>query len=240
MQLRQSGVFAMLSDQEIRSLRSSASKAELTERVDAIRLSITRTFPEKSENRSLLLRALDEKVDEISPLLPDISPRTLAQIEAEIARAITDAELAEKLRQYESMAAQYGDVQLALERGKAKWQEWHDLALRKEQELAQAARRAQLEDEEFKALVEEVAAKGFTESRQVSNYIMVNELGRKYRHISGILELERDGEAWRYHGGFPPHIYARLCEALGLDQKQSDARVAGFKSFNDLSRESRS
>jgi len=230
----------MLSDQETRSLRSSASKAELTERADAIRLSITRTFPEKSVNRGLLLRALDEKVDEISPFLPDISPRTLDQIEAEISRAVTDAELAKKLRQYEPMAAQYGDVQLALERGKAKWQEWQDLALQQGQERVEAARRAHLEDEEFKALVEQVAAKGFTESRHVSNYIMVHKLGRKYRHISGILELERDGDAWRYHGGFPPHIYARLCEALGLSQKPSDARVAGFKSFSDLGREYRS
>ena len=230
----------MLSDQEIRSLRSSASKAELVERADLIRLSITRTFPEKSENRGLLLRALDEKVNEISPSLPDISARTLAEIEAKIARAMTVAELAEKLRQYEVMAARYGDVRLALERGKEKWEEREALARRQEQERVEAVRRAQLEDAEFKALVEEVSAKGFTESRQVSNYIMANKLGRKYRNISGVLELERDGDAWRYHGGFPPHIYARLCEALELGQKPSDARVAGFKSFSDLNRESRS
>jgi hypothetical protein len=230
----------MLSDQEIRSLRSSASKAELTERAGVIRLSITRTFPEKSENRGLLLRALDEKVDEISPSLPDISPRTLAQIEAEIARAMTVADLAEKQGQYEAMAARYGDVRLALERGKEKWEERQALARRQEQERVEAVRRAQLEDAEFEALVDEVSAKGFTESREVSNYIMANKLGRKYRHISGVLELERDGEAWGYHGGFPPHIYARLCEALGLGQKPSDARVAGFRSFSDLNRESRS
>jgi uncharacterized protein YeaC (DUF1315 family) len=230
----------MLSDQEIRSLRSSASKAELIERAGLIRLSITRTFPEKSENRGLLLRALDEKVNEISPSLPDISPRTLAEIEAKIARAMTVVELAEKLRQYEVMAARYGDVRLALERGKEKWEEREALARRQEQERVEAVRRAQLEDAEFKALVEEVSAKGFTESRQVSNYIMANKLGRKYRNISGVLELERGEEAWQYHGGFPPHIYARLCEALELGQKPSDARVAGFKSFSDLNRESRS
>ncbi len=230
----------MLSDQEIRSLRSSASKAELIERAGLIRLSITRTFPEKSENRGLLLRALDEKVNEISPSLPDISPRTLAEIEAKIARAMTVVELAEKLRQYEVMAARYGDVRLALERGKEKWEEREALARRQEQERVEAVRRAQLEDAEFKALVEEVSAKGFTESRQVSNYIIANKPGRKYRNISGVLELERGEEAWQYHGGFPPHIYARLCEALELGQKPSDARVAGFKSFSDLNRESRS
>ena len=229
----------MLSDQEIWSLRSSTSKAELSERADVIRLAITRTFPEKSENRGVLLRALDAKVHEISQSLPDISPRALAQIEAEITRATTVAELAEKERQYEAMAVRYVDVQLALERGKAKWEERQALARLQEQERAEAIRRVQLEDDEFEALVEEVSAKGFTESRQVSNYIMANKLGRKYRHISGVLELERDGDAWRYHGGFPPHIYARLCEALGLVQKSSDARVAGFKSFSDLNLEHR-
>ena len=74
----------------------------------------------------------------------------------------------------------------------------------------------------------------------MSNYIIANKPGRKYRNISGVLELERGEEAWQYHGGFPPHIYARLCEALELGQKPSDARVAGFKSFSDLNRESRS
>ncbi len=230
----------MLSDQEISSLRSSASKAELIERADVIRLSITRTFPEKSQNRALLLRALEDEISEISRSLPDIAPRTLAKIEAEITRAMTGVDLAAMLCQYEAMATRYGDVRLALERGRTKWEERQALARRQEQERAEAVRRAQLEAAEFKALVEEVSAKGFTESRQVSNYIMANKLGRKYRHISGVLELERGEDAWQYHGGFPPHIYARLCEALELGQKPSDARVAGFKSFSDLNRESRS
>lgn len=229
----------MLSDQEVRSLRNSDSKAELIERAEAIRLSITRTFPEKSPNRMLLLQALDEKVDEISRLLPDIASRTLAKIEAEIARSTANADLVEKLRQYEAMAIRYGDVRHALQRGRAKWEERQALARRQEQERAEAVKRAQLEDAEFKALVEEVSAKGFTESKQVSSYIMANKLGRKYRHISGILELERGEDTWQYHGGFPPHIYARLCDALGLGQKPSDARVAGFKAFSDLNHECR-
>ena len=230
----------MLSDQEIGSLRSSSSKAELIERANAIRLAITRTFPEKSKNRGLLLQALDEKVEEFSRLLPDISPRALSSIEAEVARAVTEVELAKKLLQYKDMAACHCDVRLALDRGKAKWEERQALARRQEQERVEAVRRAELEEAEFMALVEEVSAKGFTESRQVSSYIMTNRLGMKYRHISGVLELERGDEAWTYYGGFPPHIYARLCDALGLGQKPSDARVAGFKSFSDLNRESRS
>lgn len=230
----------MLSDQEIRSLQSSTSKAELVERAELIRLSVTRTFSEKSENRARILKSLEEKINEISQALPDIAPRTLAQIESEITRAVTPVDLDARLHQYEAMAVRYGDVRLALERGKAKWEERHARARRHEHERVETLRRAELEDAEFKALVEEVSAKGFTESRQVSNYIIANKLGNKYRHISGILELERGEDAWRYHGGFPPHIYARLCDVLGLSQKPSDARVAGFKSFSDLNHDPRS
>jgi hypothetical protein len=230
----------MLSDQEIRSLWSSTSKAELIEKANAVRVSITRTFSEKSPNRAVLLQALDEEVKEVSRSLPDIAPRTLAMIEAEIARAMTGADVAEKLCQYEDMASRYGDVRLALERGRAKWEERQAIARRQEQERAEVARRTQLEDTEFNELVEEVSAKGFTESRQVSHFIISNKLGSKYRHISGVLEMERGEDAWRYHGGFPPHIYARLCDVLGLNQKTSDAKVAGFKSFSDLNHESRS
>ncbi len=100
----------MLSEQEIRSLRSSASKAKLVERAELIRQSITRTFPEKSPNRVLLLQVLDEKVSEISSSLPDISPRTLDKIEPEVARAMTGVDLTEKLRQYEDLASRYGNV----------------------------------------------------------------------------------------------------------------------------------
>ena len=230
----------MLSDQEIRSLRSSASKVELAERAELIRQSITRTLSEKNRNRALLLQALDNHVDEVSTSLPDIAPRTLDKIEAEVARAMTGVDLTEKLRQYEDMASRYGDVRRALEKGRARWEERQALARRQEQYRAEAIKRAQLEDEEFNQLVEEVMAKGFTESRQVSQYIMANKLGRKYKHISGVLEMERGEDAWRFHGGFPPHIYARLCDALGLGQKISDARVAGFKSFSDLNQETRS
>ena len=224
----------MLSDQEIRSLRSSASKAELIERAELIRQTIARTFAETSPNRFRLLQSLDERVREVASSLPDIAPRTLDRIEAEIAQALTGGDLNEKLRQYEDMASRYGDVRRALEKGRAKWEERQALARRQEQERADAIKRAQLEEEEFNQLVEEVMAKGFTESRQVSQYIMANKLGRKYRHISGVLDMERGEDAWQFHGGFPPHIYARLCEALGLGQKISDARVAGFRSFSDL------
>ena len=205
-----------------------------------IRLAIARTFSEKSKNRASILQELDATVLEFSHSLPDIDPRKLAQIEAAIAYAPTSIVLAEKLRQYEELASCYGDVRLVLERGRAKWEERQALARHQEKERAEFARKTQLEDAEFRELLEEVSAKGFTESRQVSHYIIANKLGSKYRHISGVLEMERGDDAWKYRGGFPPHIYARLCDVLGLNQKTSDAKVAGFKSFRDLNHESRS
>ncbi len=64
----QAGVLAMLSDQEVRSLRGSSSKAELFARQEAIRLSISRTFPEGTSNRDLLLKELEELCSEVSEL----------------------------------------------------------------------------------------------------------------------------------------------------------------------------
>ena len=44
---------------------------------------------------------------------------------------------------------------------------------------------------EFWSLVEECKEKGFCESRQVTNYIIKNRLGDKYKHIAGDLYLRR-------------------------------------------------
>jgi hypothetical protein len=91
------------------------------------------------------------------------------------------------------------------------------------------------EETEFRALVAEVRALGFTSSKQVSNYIMARKLGNKYGHISGRLTMERDGDQWPFYGGIQPRIYARLCNELGLDDQGTDARPGEFIPFRDLS-----
>jgi hypothetical protein len=91
------------------------------------------------------------------------------------------------------------------------------------------------EETEFRALVAQVKALGFTSSKQLSNYIMEYRLGSKYGHISGKLTMERNGDQWPFYGGIQPRIYARLCEELGLENQGTEARPGEFVPFRDLS-----
>ena len=92
----------------------------------------------------------------------------------------------------------------------------------------------EIEKREFEQLVAEMLPLGFTHSHQVSRYILKNRLGYKYKNISGIVQMENDNSMWDFNGGFPPMIYARLCDELGLNNQGTRARAVGFKSFRDL------
>ncbi len=112
------------------------------------------------------------------------------------------------------------------------------------QERAEAARnqaiaerrasQERVEEEEFRQLVAEILALRFTQSKQVSAYIVRNRLGHKYKHISGILQMELGGNVWNFNGGFPPNIYARLCDALGLGNQGSRAVPLAFTPYKDI------
>jgi len=91
-----------------------------------------------------------------------------------------------------------------------------------------------LKDEEFEALLAEIKHKGFTMSEQVSDYIVKNKLGTKYKHISGILEMENNHSSWEFNGGFPPKIYAKLCKRLKLGNKGTNSKVVKFTPFKDI------
>lgn len=95
-------------------------------------------------------------------------------------------------------------------------------------------RQQKIEDEEFESLVAEIKSKEFTQSHQVSSYIIRNRLGDKYQNISGVLEMENGTSSWKFNGGFPPRIYAMLCERLELGNKGTRSIVTGFTSFKDL------
>lgn len=109
-----------------------------------------------------------------------------------------------------------------------------------ELQTAEAARRRALsedraaEEEEFRQLVVEMPAHKFNRSSQVSAYIVSNRLGNKYKHISGILKMEMDGNFWDFKGGFPPKIYARLCKELGLGNQGSHAVPQEFTPYKDI------
>ena len=87
---------------------------------------------------------------------------------------------------------------------------------------------------EFNQLMEELKPLKFRSSGEVSKYIMRNQLGYKYPNISGIVRMERDGEQWDFKGGFPKHVYAKICKALELDCARSRAKAVGFTSFSEL------
>lgn len=89
-------------------------------------------------------------------------------------------------------------------------------------------------ENEYKQIIEEMKYLEFTHSRELSNYIVENKLGEKYRNISGIVKMEQDGNTWDFHGGFPKYIYKRICEDLGLDNEHSRAKAVDFESYKDL------
>ncbi|CAI0839033.1 Uncharacterised protein [Serratia proteamaculans] len=91
-----------------------------------------------------------------------------------------------------------------------------------------------VEEQEFNKLVAELSGLGFTHSSEVSEYIIKNNLGTKYKNISGILQMKKRGDKWSFGGGFPPYIYARLCQKLRLKNKGSQARPGEFTPYKNV------
>ena len=89
------------------------------------------------------------------------------------------------------------------------------------------------EEEEFVAMVAEFRPLAFRSSAEVSQYIRKNNLGNKYKKLSGELELSNDVDAWIFSGAINPRYYARLCSELGLDNKSTKAIPGRFTSEED-------
>lgn len=87
---------------------------------------------------------------------------------------------------------------------------------------------------ELYQLVEEIREQEFSNSGELSNYITKNRLGSKYRHIAGIVYMENDTSSWQFKGGFPPKIYAIVCQILGLGSKGTRSWVSGYKTYSEL------
>jgi hypothetical protein len=90
------------------------------------------------------------------------------------------------------------------------------------------------EASELAALISEVKTKGFKYSKELSRYIIKNQLKRKYPNISGVVKMEQSGEQWDFSGGFPKKIYGIVCKELGLSDQGTTAKAVGFKSFKDM------
>lgn len=106
--------------------------------------------------------------------------------------------------------------------------------IRKPQSILSAQNNESLNEQEFNELVEELSVQGFTHSSEVSEYIVKNNLGTKYKNISGVLQMKNRGDEWSFEGGFPPDIYARLCRNLKLKNKGSQARPGKFTPYKNV------
>lgn len=122
-------------------------------------------------------------------------------------------------------------------------EEQHAQRKKEEDELQKFLEKTRIEEEikeiEFQNLVNEIKELEFTHSSQVSAYIIKNRLGFKYKNISGILTMEQNGITWKFKGGFPPRIYAKLCEQLNLRSQRTDAKPIEFSSFKEIQEQRR-
>lgn len=110
---------------------------------------------------------------------------------------------------------------------------------RKENEIGRIAREHQLkrpEASELYQLLADMRPLNFRYSKQLSEYIVKQQLGSKYQHISGILRMREAGTEWDFRGGFPPKIYAILCKELKLDNQRTPAVPVKFTPFKDIHR----
>jgi cold shock CspA family protein len=134
---------------------------------------------------------------------------------------------------------QLEEKRLALEEEKSRFHEDArriEAAKQKETE-DKIADKKRVEEEEFQQLVIEISSFSFTHSKQVSEYIVRQKLGHKYKNISGILKMEMNGEVWKFNGGFPPKVYAKLCCELRLENQGSRAKPLAFISYKDINGE---
>ena len=88
-----------------------------------------------------------------------------------------------------------------------------------------------IEKSELFNLLQEVMDAGFTQSYELSRYIVKEQLGYKYPNISGIITMKNSGDCWDFKGGFPPKVYGIICSILGLTSKRTQSRVIKFQSF---------
>lgn len=139
----------------------------------------------------------------------------------------------DRLRMIEEEKARIEQEKRAEERKRYEEQRENAEEERKQQQEKKELQQ-KIEEAEFELLVAEMKPKDFTMSHQVSNYIIRHRLGDKYQNISGVLEMMNGSSSWKFNGGFPPKIYARLCERLYLSNKGTDSKVTGFTSFKDL------
>ncbi|SON49919.1 hypothetical protein [Vibrio tapetis] len=87
---------------------------------------------------------------------------------------------------------------------------------------------------EMEELIAEMRPLNFRTSKQLSKYIVDNNLGGKYPTISGVARMKNASDEWDFKGGFPPDIYKMICIRLGLRNQGTSTRLIGFSSYKSL------
>lgn len=91
-----------------------------------------------------------------------------------------------------------------------------------------------LEAKELSYVIDICLAQNLIYSRDLSNFIRFNGLGRYFPNICGILYMDNGCNQWKFIGGFPSNIYRILCNELNLKGRGSNATTIGFKPFKCL------
>jgi cold shock CspA family protein len=112
-----------------------------------------------------------------------------------------------------------------------------ELEALRQNEIVRIAKKHCLEKtkaDELQKLLTEMRPLGFKYSKQLSKYIVRNQLGYRYPNISGIVIMDNGVTNWPFPGGFPPDIYGIICRELNLDNQGSDARAIDFESWHEI------
>jgi cold shock CspA family protein len=94
--------------------------------------------------------------------------------------------------------------------------------------------KSKAEADELAQLLAEMRPLNFTYSKELSAYIVENQLGYRYPNISGIVRMKETDIEWNFHGGFPPAIYKIICDELNLSNQGTTARPVKFTPFKDI------
>lgn len=76
--------------------------------------------------------------------------------------------------------------------------------------------------------------KKFKFSRELSNYIVDNNLKTLFPLLTGILEMKNEKKSYIYKGALHPDIYTTVCERLGLEGQKSTSKPGKFTSYSSM------
>jgi hypothetical protein len=76
----------------------------------------------------------------------------------------------------------------------------------------------------------------FIFSRDLSNFIIENNLGFYFPNICGVLYMNDGCNQWKFYGGFSQKIYKILCFELNLVSRRSNASTTRFIPYKNFLR----